>query len=275
MARSESQCASTRCEKPFGLNLKSLFWITARPTPPARSCAKTTPRSASCEARATWDSRGGNNLAAAHARGEWIILLNDDTEADPGWIAALMAAAQKHPRAGVLGCLLLYPGGRKIQHAGGITHPNGLTDHADWGREADFAAIAQAPPRPCDYVTGAAMAIHREVWRRAGPLDPGFFPIYFEENEFCWRAQQAGWEVWVVPQARVIHHESQTQVAWSRTFLERYHRNRLRFVLKNWKGRKLLGALKAEARWLADNRPYDQIWPLGLAYAQILLGAAR
>jgi len=220
----------------------------------------------------------GNNYGAIHARGEWIALLNDDTEAEPGWLEALMDFARRHPRAGALGCLLLYPDGRTIQHGGGVTHPHGLTDHLDWGRAAlpggagDAAAAPPAPaPRQCDYVTGAAMLIRREVWEAAGPLDPGYFPIYFEENELCHRAREAGWEVWVVPEARVIHHESQTQRAWSRRFLVRYHRNRIRFLLKTRAPRDWPGALKAEIRWLARHRPYNQIAALALAYAQALM----
>lgn len=218
---------------------------------------------------------GGNDYGAAHARGEWIVLLNDDTRADRGWIRALMAAAREHPRAGVLGCLLLYPDGRTIQHGGGVIHPNALTDHVDWGMSVDAGGetgVADGRPRPCDYVTGAAMAIRRDVWDEVGPLDPAYFPIYFEESDFCWRVRRAGWEVLIVPAARVIHDESQTQGAWSRRFLVRYHRHRLRFIVRNFRGRGLGRALKAEAAWLARHRPYDQLGPLALAYAQTLLG---
>lgn len=215
---------------------------------------------------------GGNNLGAAHASGRWIVLLNDDTEPEPGWIAALMDAARTRPRAGILGCLLLYPDRKTVQHAGGVVHGNALTDHLDWGRD-DGDRTLRREPRQCDYVTGAALAIRREVWRRVGPLDPGYFPIYFEENELCWRARQAGWEIWVVPAARVIHYESQTQKAWSRTFLIRYHRARIRFIRRNWQGRTFWRAVKSEARWLSGHRPYDLILPLAQVYAEALLGA--
>ncbi len=212
---------------------------------------------------------GGNCLGVAHARGEWIILLNDDTRPEPDWVRSLLEAARTRPRAGILGCLLLYPDGKRVQHLGGVIGPNALTDHLDWGREVDGSQRA-LPPRRCEYVTGAALAFRREVWDEAGPLDAGYFPIYFEESEFCWRAARAGWEVWVVPSARVIHDESRTQGAWSARFLTRYHRNRLRFVARNWRGRLLARAVRAEAGWLARNRPYDQIGPLALAYAQTL-----
>lgn len=212
---------------------------------------------------------GGNCLGVAHARGGWIVLLNDDTRPEPGWVRALMGAADGRARVGILGCLLLYPDGRTIQHGGGVIHPNALTDHLGWGQESKGTARGL---RRCDYVTGAAMAIRRAVWEEVGPLDPGYFPIYFEESDLCWRARRAGWEVAVVPAARVIHDESQTQGVWSWRFLVRYHRHRLRFMLRNWRGSRLLNALKSEAGWLARHRPYDQLVPLALAYAQTLLG---
>ena len=63
---------------------------------------------------------GGNNAAIRRAleRGaEWVVLLNNDAEAEPGLLAALQAAAARHPRAGVLAGKLLYPDGR-VQWAG-------------------------------------------------------------------------------------------------------------------------------------------------------------
>ncbi len=214
---------------------------------------------------------GGNNLGAAYAQGNWILLLNDDTQPHRGWIEALLEAGESFPRAGILGCLLLYPDGRTIQHAGARLHPNGLTDHIAWGKSEIEAGLPTRPYR-CDYVTGAAMAVRREVWETAGPLDPGYFPIYFEECDLCCRARRAGWEVWMVPPARVIHEESRTQGAWSPRFLVRYHRNRLRFVLRNGRGKEVGKALRSEAGWLARHRPYDQLLPLAWAYAQTVVG---
>lgn len=214
---------------------------------------------------------GGNNLGAAHALGRWIVLLNDDTEVRPDWLAKLDAFAATRPRAGILGCLLLYPDGKTVQHAGGVIHANALTDHTDWGHADGASAAATWAPRTADYATGAAIAIRSRVWDSVGPLDPGYFPIYFEETEFCWRARRAGWEIWIVPASVVIHHESQTQQAWSRKFLVRYHSARLRFILRNWRGRQWAGALKAEIRWLSAHRPYDQLVPLAQAYARTVV----
>lgn len=208
---------------------------------------------------------GGNNLGIVQATGDVVILLNDDTEPEAAWLLPLVEAFRAAPRRGIAGCQLLYPGGDRIQHLGARVHPNGLTDHDAWGESA-----RQADPAdwiPSGYVTGAAFAIRREVIASVGLLDPGYFPIYFEEVDFCERARRARWQIGVVPASRVIHHESQVFGRFSRRFLTLYHRNRLRFLLRNRRLGDWPAVLRAEAAWMIRHRPWDQIWPCALAYA--------
>lgn len=189
---------------------------------------------------------GGNNEGLLRAKGDWVVLLNDDTELDPSWGRRLMEEAREHPGAGVLGSLLLYPDRRTVQHAGGILRPNALTDHIGSG-ETDSGQFERTVP--CDYVTGACFAIRRDVLEKVGLLDPGYWPIYFEEIDYCRRVREAGYEVLTTP-ARCIHHESRTTVAYSPGFLKKYHRNRLRFVALNYTPREIARWARAEARWL-------------------------
>ena len=210
---------------------------------------------------------GGNNLGLKEARGDWVILLNDDTEVYPDWLAALNKAANEHPEAGILGCKLLYPGGEVIQHAGGRLEPNGLSKHIGY-LEEDRGQYDEITT--CDYVTGAAMAISRKTIDKIGPLDKGFFPIYFEEIDYCVQARKAGLEVLYVPAARVIHHESRTTERYSPGFLYKYHKNRLRFLFKNKTPCQLLGALKYEFLWLIRNKPKDTYFPLLKSWLYII-----
>ncbi|MCC6547741.1 glycosyltransferase family 2 protein [Candidatus Sumerlaeota bacterium] len=209
---------------------------------------------------------GGNNLGIVNAVGDVVVLLNDDTEPRANWLAPIRDAFAANRRLGIAGCSLLYPGGEKIQHQGGVIHANGLTDHAEWNAqwsgEDSLPAHIDAP-----YVTGAAMAIRRSVIDRVGMLDAGYWPIYFEEVDFCERATRAGFGCAVVPRSVVIHHESQTTVRFSAKFLKTYHRNRIRFLLKNRRVRGWMAALGAEVRWIVQHRPWDQLWPCALAYA--------
>ncbi|MBX3729861.1 MAG: glycosyltransferase family 2 protein [Candidatus Sumerlaeia bacterium] len=212
---------------------------------------------------------GGNNLGLLNASGDVLVLLNDDTEPETDWLAPLHAAFHDDPRLGIAGVRLLYPDRQTIQHLGGTIEPNGLTKHLDYGATLDEQKVHE--PLDADYVTGAALAIRRQTVREIGLLDAGFWPIYFEEVDWCERARRRHWHVRVYPASTVIHHESQTTVKMSRRFLTMYNRNRLRFLLKHRRGRALLRAVRAEARWLAGHRPWDNFWPLALAYAWAVL----
>ncbi len=173
----------------------------------------------------------GNNVGLLRSSGNILVLLNQDTVVQPGWLAALVAALDRHPDAGVAGCKVLGPDGRTLQHAGGsIERPLILGQHYGHG-ELDEGQFDE--PRQVEYVTGAAMALKRKLLSRIGNLDEGFYPGYFEDVDFCLRAQAAGYSVWYEPQAVVHHHESTSMRRDSLTGHYYYHRNRMRFVLKH------------------------------------------
>ncbi len=214
---------------------------------------------------------GGNNLGIGRATGDIVVLLNDDTEPRANWLAPLLAEFRANPKTGVAGCLLLYPDNVTVQHCGGRIEPNGLTSHIAWGRKLR-PGRDPGEARDVPYATGAALAIRREVIDDIGPLDARYWPIYFEEVDYCVRARRAGWNVRVVPRSIVVHHESQTTVAWSPGFLAKYHRNRWRFLLRT-KG--LRRAARAEWRWWRQHRPWNQLAPCAKAYAWAALSLLR
>jgi GT2 family glycosyltransferase len=77
---------------------------------------------------------GGCNAGLKAAQGDILVLLNQDVIVQPGWLRALVKALQK-PKIGIVGCKMLYPDGRTIQHAGGwIEWPLGLAHHYGRGR---------------------------------------------------------------------------------------------------------------------------------------------
>jgi len=204
-----------------------------------------------------------NNHGFALSRGEIILLLNPDTEVYPDMLARLVSAMEEDPAIGVAGCKVYYPDRLTIQHAGGYIRDNGLTMHFG----------ADEPDRgQCDqqmdvhYVTGAAMAVRREVFTRAGMLDPGYFPAYFEETDLCLQACRMGYRVAYVPGARLVHHESTSTGKYSNRFLYLYHKNRIRFMVKNFSWRFLLDrALPMEQEWLSLVPPEEAV-PLNKAY---------
>jgi len=216
---------------------------------------------------------GGNNLGIEASRAPIVILLNDDAYPEPGWLDELGATAAATPDWGVIGCLLLYPESRQVQHAGGLIEPNGLTKHTDWGAEGDD--IKARAPHEAEYVSGAAFAINRSLIDAGFVLDADYFPIYFEETDYCLTARRLGFRVMMSPRAVVLHDESQVTVAFSPGFLRKYHRNRLRFLLINYLRPQLQAAFRYELRWLFGHKPWDQLKPLLYAYAMTGLNIGR
>lgn len=146
-----------------------------------------------------------------------LLLLNSDTEVLPGAVAALVEALNARPDLGIAGAQLLYPDGRP-QWSGG-TSPDLWWLFAQ--ATGALPAIAKVPGyrrvRPLDaaidrevaWVTGAALAMRRQVWTDVGPLDESFV-LYGQDLDFCLRARQAGWRVAVIASARVLHHHGAT-----------------------------------------------------------------
>jgi N-acetylglucosaminyl-diphospho-decaprenol L-rhamnosyltransferase len=150
-----------------------------------------------------------NNQGVEQARGRYLLLLNSDAEVEPAALRALVAYADEHPPAGVIGPKLLNPDGTLQPSGGRFPTPmstaasllglNRLTGRPRYGTRRDYDLPAEV-----DEVSGAAMLIRREVIDRIGGLDEGFAWGY-EDIDFCLRARRAGWRVHYVPSARVIH----------------------------------------------------------------------
>jgi GT2 family glycosyltransferase/glycosyltransferase involved in cell wall biosynthesis len=144
------------------------------------------------------------NAGAALARGEFLVLLNNDTVPQPGWLDALLATFATHPDTGIAGAMLVYPDGR-LQEAGGIVHADG--EAANYGRGGDPEDPRYAFVRECDYVSGAALAIPRTLWLELDGLDAHYAPAYYEDTDLAMRVRAAGRKVRYQPAACVVHLE--------------------------------------------------------------------
>lgn len=150
---------------------------------------------------------GGCNAGIAAARGEILVFLNNDTETDPNWLAALVAALDAHPEAGLVASrIMLYDRRDTLHSAGDLYRIDGT---------ADSRGVWQLYGPPYDepsFVFGAcggAMAVRREVIQEIGGFDESFF-MYCEDIDLNWRAQKAGWRCIYTPDAVVYHHLSAT-----------------------------------------------------------------
>jgi GT2 family glycosyltransferase len=143
-----------------------------------------------------------------------VYLLNSDTRTQPGATRTLYDALFRLPRAGVVGAQLAYGDG-SFQH--GAFHfpglrqllvdlfpvPGRLHESAFNGRYPR-SLFAAGVPFPVDHTLGATMMLRREVIEQTGLFDESYF-MYCEEIDWSMRIRRAGWEIYTVPRARVIH----------------------------------------------------------------------
>lgn len=212
----------------------------------------------------------GMNIGLRAARGDIVVLLNNDIYVRPDWLHALIRPIVTNESVGIVGCKLLFPDEQTIQHAGAtLTYPTAYSQHYGY-QEMDRGQCDQV--REVDYVTGAAMAIARRVLVDVGFLDEGFSPFYFEEADFCRRAKAAGYQVLYVPDAVAIHHEgaSLSQVQGVRLYA--FHKNRLRFVLKHYTIRQFLNDLvPAETTRLEESASAEDLAAARRGYLEAVL----
>ena len=217
----------------------------------------------------------GNNAGIRVALGagqpaDFVMLLNPDTVVRPGAIRALVGFMATHPEAGIAGSLIENPDGDADCSAHRVPSPLGELDGA--ARLGVLSRLlhryAVSPPlrgtaHECDWVSGAAMIVRRQVLEQAGLLDEGYF-LYFEEVDFCCRTRNAGWQIWYVPQARVLHLEG--AATGIRAAAKRrpayWYDSRRRFFVKH---HGVPGLLAADLLWTAGRLSYLARLALGLA----------
>ncbi len=149
---------------------------------------------------------GGNNVGARMSNGEYLVLLNNDTVTEPGWLEAILAAFERHPKAAVVGSRLLYPD-RHIQHAGVAFNRNRDPFHIYRNAPPDFAGVNKERQFPA--VTGACFTMPLSLYRELGGLREDYLNGY-EDVDLCLQVRDRGYEVWYVPSSVVVHFESQT-----------------------------------------------------------------
>jgi len=155
-----------------------------------------------------------NNFGAKYAKGEHLLFLNNDTEvADDHWLDAMLEHSQR-PEIGMVGALLLYPGGvashtsETIQHAGVILGVGGVAGHAFKYLPADrhYYFGVHKVIRNCIAVTGACAMIRRAVFNEVGGFDENL-KVAFGDIDLCLRIREKGYRVVYTPYARLHHHE--------------------------------------------------------------------
>ena len=149
------------------------------------------------------------NRGVALAKGDAILLLNNDIEViSPDWLEE-MVGCLGYRGVGVVGARLLYPGG-DLQHAGVVVGLGGLAGHWFLHRPADYPGPMGrlAVRSTMSAVTGACMLVSRAAFEAAGPFNEENFAVAYNDVDFCLRAKAAGFRTVYTPFATLVHHES-------------------------------------------------------------------
>ncbi len=178
---------------------------------------------------------GGNNLGINEAKGDYILLINNDTYFKDFNIDALIEKLESSDKIGIVCPKLRFAwGSNPIQYAG-YTPLSKITVR-NWAigfGEEDNGQYDTAHPTP--YAHGAAMLIKREALEKVGLMPECFF-LYYEEIDWSMMFTRAGYEIWYDPACTVYHKESQT--TGQNSPLRTYYitRNRLLLVKRNYTG---------------------------------------
>jgi GT2 family glycosyltransferase len=172
-----------------------------------------------------------NNQVFQRCKGKYILLLNPDTLVTSGGLQALIDFLDKNPEAGAAGAKILNPDG-SLQVS---SHPRPTLSRELWRlfHLDNILPYALYPltkwqakqPQEVDLVAGSCLLVRKEVLEQIGFLDEDFF-IYSEEIDLCYRVQSAGWRIYWVPKAEIVHFGGQsTRQVPTEMFLHLYRSN--------------------------------------------------
>jgi GT2 family glycosyltransferase len=144
------------------------------------------------------------NQAARQARGQYLLLLNNDTELLPGSLVAAVTTLREGRDVGVVvGRIILLDG--TLQEAGSLVWNDGSA--LGYGRGADPSAGEFLFRRDVDFGSAAFLLTERALWEKLAGFDPEFSPAYYEDIDYCFRVRAAGRRIVYEPRATIFHYE--------------------------------------------------------------------
>lgn len=171
------------------------------------------------------------NAAAAEARGNILVFLNNDTIVLPGWLDELVGPLQADERIG-LTCSKLLNADGTLQEAGGIFWQDGSA--WNYGRGADPRAYPFNFVRDTDFGSGAAIAVPARFWNEVGGFDDTFAPAYCEDADLAFALRARGYRTLYIPFAEVVHHEGVSHGRDERSGIKAYQVANLQKLKEKW-----------------------------------------
>lgn len=156
-----------------------------------------------------------NNIGIDMAKGEYVFLLNPDTEAKNSSFTKLIEFLETHPKAAAVGPKLLNTDGTLQESCRRFPSPlvlvlmflkiHNLFSSLKIFRNYQMKDFSYNKERKVDQIMGACMAIPKWVFQKVGKLDDGFW-IWFEEVDWCKTVHKKGLEIWFTPNTKIVHH---------------------------------------------------------------------
>ncbi len=144
------------------------------------------------------------NNAAKHAKGKYILFLNNDTQVQENWLHPLVQLIESDDRTGMVGSKLVYPDGY-LQEAGGILWRDGSA--WNYGNRKNPEDPEYNYVKEADYISGAAIMIKKSLWNEIGGFDERFVPAYYEDTDLAFEVRKHGYKVRYQPLSVVVHFE--------------------------------------------------------------------
>jgi len=196
----------------------------------------------------------GNNMLIQKAQGEYLLLLNPDTEVTEGALDTALRYMQAHPEVGALGAKLIHPDGRVQRSVRAFPEPQAVL----W----EYLGLARLFPRSrrfgayrmtwftyeqiaeVDQPMGTFLMLSRRAVEDVGLMDEQF-PIFFNEVDWCYRAKARGWKIVFHPEVVIVHHggastrQIRPQMIWEshrslQKFYQKHYRHRLAKPVYGW-----------------------------------------
>ena len=175
---------------------------------------------------------GSCNRGAAAARGNYVVMLNNDTQVLEGWLDALLETFDRFPDTGMAGARLIYPDG-SLQENGGIIFNDGSGWNYGKNDEADKPEYQYV--REVDYCSGACIMLRAELFRELGGFDSLYAPAYYEDTDLAFQLRARGLKVRVQPRATIVHHEGVTSGTDIVSGTKRFQAVNRKKFLERWK----------------------------------------
>jgi len=195
---------------------------------------------------------GAANLGVRASSEDWIIIANADVRFKPGAIDAMLEAASRWPRAGLLGPQLLTPDGRVYPSARELPSLGRGIAHAVFGWwwptnpwTAGYRREREDPTeRLAGWLSGACLLVRREAFESVGGFDESYF-MYFEDTDLCERLWAAGWDIVYAPSAVVEHHGGHSTSRNLALMSKAHHDSAYRYLSRHYPG-----PARAPLRWV-------------------------